>query len=478
MIFSSHVFLFLFLPLTILVYYQLGKIQKNWPSRLWLVIASLVFYGWFNWWYLILMLTSILVNFGLGKILIAKRGTLTAKLTMWFAMLLNIGLLGYFKYTDFFISTMNFLVKSNWMLQNILLPLGISFFTFQQLAYIYELYTGKLKENYSFLSYSLFICYFPQLIAGPIVLPEEMMPQFDKRENLKFHPDNFAAGAWLFSVGMVKKLIIADFFAPIAAAGLKSVTPPLFGDAWIAALAFMMQVYFDFSAYSDMAVGLGRMFNIILPINFDSPYKTPNIQEFWRTWHITLGRFMTTFIYFPLGGSKKGVPRTLLNLFMVALVCGLWHGAGWLFVLWGSLHGMAMVVHRIWSKVLKLSMPYLPAVILSFLFQTVVAVVIGCANLTQLQNANTDPAANLLHLKNMMHGLFVWTGWGSLFLKFDWNVVLPIIGGLVLIFAFPNAASRMKDFRITPWRTLVTVVFTAAGVLFMSRISPFIYFNF
>lgn len=355
MLFSSHIFLLFFLPCVLAGYFLLSRWHKGMLSRLFLLAACFVFYGWFNYLYGLLLLLSILWNFGFGRLLqsFPQEKRMIRLLTAVVSIAGNLLLLGYFKYTDFFIANLNRLFSTDYPLLHILLPLGISFFTFQQVAYLVDVYKGKLASNYSFLTYALFVSFFPQLIAGPIVLPGEMMPQFHDPNNLKWNSDNFAGGLRLFAIGLAKKLLIADLLARTIDPAWNSADALLPVDAWGAAIGYTLQIYFDFSGYCDMAIGLGLMFNIRIPQNFNSPYKATSVHDFWHRWHITLGRFLAEYLYYPLGGSRCGIARTCVNMIITFLLSGLWHGAGWLFILWGFLHGIAVTLCRL-RKDLKL----------------------------------------------------------------------------------------------------------------------------
>ncbi len=285
-------------------------------------------------------------NYAIGKKLAKSK----QKTTLTLGILSNLTLLGYFKYSDFFIENFNLLFNENTQLLHLVLPLAISFFTFQQIAYLVDSYRGETKE-YDFLTYALFVTFFPQLIAGPIVHHKEMMPQFANKENLTKNQKNIATGLFIFSIGLFKKVVIADSFAVWATKGFDvSETLSLF-EAWVTSLSYTFQLYFDFSGYTDMAIGIALLFNIKLPINFNSPYKALSIQDFWRRWHITLSRFLKDYIYIPLGGNRNGELFTYANLMITFILGGLWHGAGWTFLFWGFLHGAALVIHRFWSKI-------------------------------------------------------------------------------------------------------------------------------
>ena len=351
MLFNSYIFIFLFLPITLLVYYYLNHLKLYKIGKVFLVIASLFFYSWWNVVYLSLIVLSMLFNYGIGSTFSKNRAFFgfNKKQVLTFGVISNLTLLGYFKYADFFIENINNVVNTNIPLLNLALPLAISFFTFQQVAYLVDSYKGETKE-YDFLNYSLFVTFFPQLIAGPIVHHKEMMPQFASLKGVKFNHENFAAGFYLFALGLFKKTIIADSFAPWASAGFDVAENLNMLEAWATSLSYTFQLYFDFSGYTDMALGVALMFNIKLPENFNSPYKSLSIQDSWRRWHITLSRFLRDYVYIPLGGNRLGEFNTYKNLMITFILGGLWHGAGWTFIFWGVLHGLALVVNRAWGK--------------------------------------------------------------------------------------------------------------------------------
>ena len=352
MLFNSYEFIFLFLPITFFIYFYLNYKRLTEASKGFLVFSSLFFYSWWNVAYLPIILSSMLFNYiigtSLGKI-DKDKPKVSKKALLVFGIVANIALLAYFKYMDFFIENINFFTDSNIPLLHLALPLAISFFTFQQIAYLVDSYRGETRE-YDFLNYALFVTFFPQLIAGPIVHHKEMMPQFNKKRNKFKNYENIQKGLFIFSIGLFKKVVIADTFAVWATKGFDVSTTLNFTEAWITSLSYTFQLYFDFSGYTDMAIGAALLFNIKLPINFNSPYKSLSIQDFWRRWHITLSRFLKDYIYIPLGGNRKGEFRTYTNLMTTFLIGGIWHGAGWTFIFWGFLHGIALVIHRIWNK--------------------------------------------------------------------------------------------------------------------------------
>lgn len=351
MLFNSYVFLFIFLPVTLFGFHIIGKQGHHRIAISWLVGASLFFYGWWNPAYLGLILGSILFNYSVGFSLLGR----PHKLTLFLGVAGNLGVLGYFKYANFFIDNINALTSNDIILEQIILPLGISFFTFQQITYLVDAYRGKTRE-YNFLHYCLFVVFFPQLIAGPIVHHKEMLPQFAKDALYGLKSRNLAVGFTIFIIGLFKKVVLADGIAVHATsvfAGAEHGVFLTFFEAWGGALAYSFQLYFDFSGYSDMAIGLARMFGIRLPLNFNSPFKATSIIDFWRRWHITLSRFLRDYLYIPLGGNRKGEARRFTNLMIAMLLGGLWHGAGWNFILFGLAHGTYIVICGAWVKVKK-----------------------------------------------------------------------------------------------------------------------------
>lgn len=348
MLFNSFVFIFAFLPVVFFGFYGIGRYNHK-LAFLWLALASLFFYGWWDYRYVVLLLGSIVVNFGAGYAL-AKRLFLQPKLLLSLAVAGNLLLLGYYKYANFFIDNLNALTGTGFTNSEIILPLGISFFTFTQIAFLVDTYQGKVKETH-FIHYTLFVTYFPHLIAGPVLHHKEMMPQFELRDNCRFDSQNVALGLTIFILGLAKKVLIADSLAEYATPIFNAVHSggqPQLLEAWIGALSYTFQLYFDFSAYSDMAIGLSLLFNVRLPVNFNSPYQAVSIIEFWRRWHMTLSRFLRDYLYIPLGGNRKGELRRYLNLLIAMLLGGLWHGAGWTFIAWGGLHGFYLTVNHLW----------------------------------------------------------------------------------------------------------------------------------
>lgn len=354
MLFNSYAFIFGFFPLVFIGFYWLGRYSHNLAS-FWLAAASIFFYGWWDARFVGLLLGSIAFNYGAGYLISRQlsKSHNKSKLILISAILSNLILLGYFKYANFFIQNLNYIAGTSLSGGNIFLPLGISFFTFTQIAFLVDTFQGKVKE-FNFVHYTLFVTYFPHLIAGPVLHHKEMMPQFARRNTCKINWDNVAIGLTIFVLGLAKKVLIADLMADYSSPIFDFVASggqPMLFEAWIGVLSYTLQLYFDFSAYSDMAIGLSLMFNVQLPINFDSPYKATSIIEFWRRWHMTLSRFLRDYLYIPLGGSRNGAIRRYLNLMVTMLLGGLWHGAGWTFIIWGGLHGVYLIINHLWRNV-------------------------------------------------------------------------------------------------------------------------------
>lgn len=349
MLFNSYLFILVFLPACVAVYLWLVRRGRRSLSFSWLVLASLFFYGWWKWSNLPLLIGSLLFNYTVGTRLGRMEQGRGARWLLGFGVAVNLLVLGYFKYANFFIENANAVFGSNWGALHLVLPLGISFYTFQEIAYLADSYQGSTR-GYGFRDFCLFVSFFPQLIAGPIVHHSEVMPQFQRQESAPGWED-FAVGLSLFAIGLAKKVLVADVFAgyatPVFQAAERGAAPG-FSAAWAGLVAYTMQIYFDFSAYSDMAIGAARLFGIRLPLNFNSPYKASNIADFWRRWHITLSRFLRDYLYIPLGGNRKGPGRRYVNLMATMLLGGLWHGAGWTFVIWGALHGFYLAVFHGW----------------------------------------------------------------------------------------------------------------------------------
>ncbi len=359
MLFTTTTFALLFLPLVLAGFFLLGRWSET-VAASWLLAASVFFYGYWMPEFTLLLLSSIAVNFWVGGRIArslqahqASRSGPKAGTWLTIGISFNLLLLGYFKYANFFIDNINAVLGLHWSIGRVILPIGISFYTFTQIAYLADTWFGKVKE-YRPIHYGLFVTYFPHLIAGPVLHHSQMMPQFADPAVYRFNPSQFVSGLVIFGIGLFKKVILADGSAPYSDAVFVPVDAgamPTMSEAWLGALAYTFQLYFDFSGYSDMAIGLSWMFNVRLPYNFNSPYKSTNIIDFWRRWHITLSNFLRDYLYVPLGGSRNGRARRYLNLTVTMVLGGLWHGASWSFVLWGALHGIYLMVNHAFRAV-------------------------------------------------------------------------------------------------------------------------------
>jgi D-alanyl-lipoteichoic acid acyltransferase DltB (MBOAT superfamily) len=493
----------------ILGYFILNR-QRFVPAAIiWLVLGSLFFYRYWNGAYLQIILFSILINFAFGTMLhrsrkqdfSLRRYRITHKSTLALGILFNIGFLGYYKYSDFFLENINVLAGTSFPLPNLALPLAISFFTFQQIAYLVDCSKENAQE-YDFLKYCLFVSFFPQLIAGPIVHHREMMPQFSRLKNKIFNYRNAALGIFFFSMGLFKKICIADQFSVWAGMGFDSNTILTFFDAWGTSLSYTFQLYFDFSGYTDMAIGSALFFNILLPVNFNSPYKSGSIREFWRRWHITLSRWLRDYLYIPLGGNRKGWARTYINLLITFLLAGLWHGASWSFVLWGGLHGIALVLHRIWNRS-GLKMPGAAGWLITFLFVNASWVIFRAATVTDglrifkgmigLNGLSVNSTfVDLFRFSDTLQGYFEGLRAGAIYLPAEMHWYLAVFS--IIVFVFPNSCQmggllknssegifkKYRCFQPTLFWAVLTGTFFSLALYRLLKVAPteFLYFNF
>lgn len=503
MLFNSLPFLFVFLPITFIGFFALGALSTRLAGA-WLAAASLFFYGWWNVEFVSLLLASVAFNYGSGYLIGQARdkttqGKLKALLTV--AVGGNLLLLSYYKYVDFFGASVAGLFGLPSPFDAIILPLGISFFTFTQIAFLVDTYKGKASE-YDIVHYLLFVTYFPHLIAGPILHHKQMMPQFSEASTYRINSSNISIGLTIFAIGLIKKVLIADRLALIATPIFSTTMTgdePALVEAWMGTLAYTLQLYFDFSGYCDMAIGLSLMFNVKLPLNFNSPYKATNIIDFWRRWHMTLSTFLRDYLYIPLGGNQKGNRRRYINLFLTMLLGGLWHGAAWTFVVWGALHGFYLIVNhgfralcqqRGWSGARYPRLTTAAAGVLTF-----VCVMIGWV----VFRAETFQSAQV-----MLSGMFGGAGVAhhGVFEVSDIHdsELVPIALALLVVLILPNTQEFMRDFnplqepveapagriralrwsprRLKTWMPIA--FFFALALMSMSphRVSEFLYFQF
>lgn len=474
MVFSSYLFVLIFLPVTLLLYFGLSKAESPKYQKVFLIFASLFFYGFYNPKYLPIIIISIAVNYyAAGKIL-ANTGN--AK-KIWFiaGVVFNVALLGYFKYRNFFIDSINTVFKTGFAAKSLLLPLGISFFTFQQLVFLVSAEQGR-ETAVNLPDYSLFVLFFPQLVSGPIVLYGEMTLQFNDSSRRYFNKDNLAKGIYIFTIGLFKKAVIADSFALLADNGFSCTELGLI-PAWVTSLSYTIQIYFDFSGYSDMAVGIGKMFNYDIPANFDSPYLSESITSFWRRWHITLGRALSTCVYIPLGGNRKGITRTCINLLLTFAVSGIWHGAAWTFVVWGVMHGVFTVIERIHGNTIQ-KINKTVRIILTFLIVNALWVLFRAESFDKaimvyggmLSFANL----NLPQLQDI-----VLNGYLNYPAAVDYVYIIAMLAlAFYLIFKHKNSTALYNSFRANTRSSICTAVMLSVSLIYMSRESIFIYFNF
>ncbi len=481
MLFNSVVFICAFLPITFFVYFELLKRRMVLGAKAWLVCASLFFYGYWKISYLPLILFSIVFNFIVGSAISKETIAVRVNKKAWliFGILFNIALLAYYKYADFFIENVNLLTGSEIALLHVVLPLAISFFTFQQIAYLVDSYHGLTKE-YDFLTYALFVSFFPQLIAGPIVHHKEVIPQFSKISNFAKNYKNIASGIFVFLIGLFKKVMVADTLSVYVARGFNGISALNMAEAWFTSLAYTMQIYYDFSGYCDMAIGAALLFNIHLPINFNSPYKSLNIQDFWRRWHMTLSKFLRDYIYIPLGGNRKSPFKTYANLVTVFLVGGFWHGASWTFVMWGALHGAATVVHRLW-RLLAIEMPRWLAWFITFNFINVTWIFFRANKISDafLLLGKMFDVASIQHLE-MYKIKFLFENLGVRSKEFEY-LLLAFLATILL----KNSIELLSGFEIKDNRKCCyygAAIGTGLAVLISKIVfvpyTEFIYFNF
>lgn len=501
MLFNSYLFILLFLPITFIGFIFFQKYESRILSCSWIVFTSLVFYGWFNPKYIMLILISILFNYILAYTLRvpSKHNRNLLKV----GIIGNLLTLAYFKYTNFFITNINELTGSSFSTLSIILPIGLSFFTFEQIAYIVDVYQCKVKK-YSFLDYCYFVTFFPRLIAGPIIRHSEVLSQIEKSNIHKIQYKNICIGLSIFIVGLFKKAIIADNLVTIADSVFDTThnTIPMI-NAWLGALAYTGQIYFDFSGYSDMAIGLARLFNITLPLNFNSPYKSTSIIGFWRNWNISLSRFLRDYLYIPLGGNLKGTLYHYRNLFITMLLGGLWHGASWTFVIWGGLHGTYLLINHFWrhqhiASILEEQVPHtlkLLSWLITFFFVVIAWVFFRATTFSNAYDIlNSMFSLNSLSLKNIPM-----TPWlevlGSLFIAFTmpnvhqvFHKIKPSLDGEYIINKSNNILSAKSNIgkklqSILTWNSTyiwslsLAFLFTVA-IIFMTHTHIFIYYDF
>ena len=484
MLFNSYEFIFVFLPLCIIGYFALNKVNYVLGEYL-LIIASFYFYAYFNPSYFYIILFSIVGNYGLTYMMRTWDSIVCRKMFLLSGIVANVGILFYYKYMGFFVENINLVFRTEFEIVKLLLPLGISFFTFQQLSYVIDSYKGTVPQ-YTFRQYALFVTFFPQLIAGPIVLHNEIVPQFEDKTKKKFNWDNFAIGLMAFSFGMAKKVIVADTFGNVVNYGFENVDTLGATNAILVMLSYTMQIYFDFSGYCDMATGIGKMFNIEIPMNFNSPYKAFSVTEFWKRWHMTLTRFLRTYIYFPLGGNRKGQLRTYINLFVVFLVSGIWHGANYTFIVWGIMHGIVMIVERIFKNKIETIHPALRW-ITTFTFVNIAWIVFRADTMTdalllleQIIGFDFVPVSiELVEASGCVIIPMLLSIVGEIALGYETTyLVYLLLIVLVIVLLCKNTNERMVLFNKSIGNAVLGALLLFFSVMSLSGESTFLYFNF
>lgn len=501
MLFNSYTFIFYFFPITFAGYYLFNHFHRYQLANLFLTVMSIIFYGYNNVSYVWIILSSILLNYIVHVMLLSESPLRRKykKITLLLGILANLGILFYFKYFNFTLEIFNGITGRDITFSKIALPLGISFFTFQQVGFIVDSYKGVVSRQ-NIVSYALFVSFFPQLVAGPIMDHDEMLPQFEDTTKRKLNPENLYLGARAFIFGLAKKVLIADTLGIVVNWGYQYYS---YLDGFNVALVIFMytlQLYYDFSGYCDMARGLGYFFNIQIPLNFNSPYKSKNVVEFWKRWHITLGRFFTRYVYIPLGGSRKGFARGLVNVFLVFVVSGIWHGAGWTFVVWGLLHAVMQVLTRLWWKAKEyFSLPTIQNPILLRVvefFSTVACYLSFWFTLAIFRADNMPHALAILHKLTDFRGIHIMSELSTLISSEEltyllgilnlqtlsqntqWQLLVLLVMVSILTWGTKNIYETEKELKISTFRTLTLVAIFMLSLLSLSGVSTFLYFNF
>ncbi len=486
MLFNSKIFIFLFLPITLIGYYGCNKFKKETAGMAWLILMSFLFYGYFKPIYLPILVGSILFNYAVSSFLLKLGKQNIRKLLLILGVGANISVLGLFKYEGFLKDIVNGIFATDFQPLGLLMPLGISFFTFQQISYVVDSYRKEMK-CYSLIEYAAYVFFFPQLVAGPIVLHTELIPQFLDKTKKSFSQEWFAKGLYSFALGLGKKVLLADTLGLVVNAGFADVTTLDTTNTLITMFAYTFQIYFDFSGYCDMALGLGYMFHIDLPNNFNSPYKAKSVNEFWKRWHMTLTRFLTKYCYIPLGGNRKGKLVEYRNVLIVFALSGLWHGANWTFVLWGVMHGVVMVLERICGKILE-KIPKAMRYMGTFLFLSVSWMYFRADSVKQanymvrnLLLFDFGPVKEEIYsvVLNLEEMVFFQLALGD---KANLFAIISIFAGLALLFVaclfMKNTQDKIARFKPTVGKAIITVVLLLYSVVSLTGASIFLYFNF
>lgn len=481
MLFNSYAFLLAYLPLVLLGYFALTKFYFVTPIKIWLLLSSLFFYAFWDIRYLPLLIGSIFFNYGMGLWLLKVNDQNLKKVLLLIGILADLTLLFYYKYSSFILG--HLLGKPEWL--NLILPLGISFFTFTQIAYLVDAYEAKV-ENSDLVSYGLFVTIFPHLIAGPILHHKEMIKQFNDPKMYVISWSNLSQGIFLFVVGLSKKVLFADYLAFFVKPIFDyDVGPISLITAWLGALSYTLQLYFDFSGYSDMAVGLGLLFNLHLPINFNSPYQADSMIDFWRRWHITLSQFLKDYLYIPLGGNRGSKYAKMRNLFITMIIGGIWHGSGWMFIIWGACHGVFLIINHVWRD-FKLPMTFFLSRVLTLLAIICTWVIFRSPTIEQALNILTGmmglngitipekyyPSLSFLQNFNVTFGSLPES-------NFRVHDILSILLLTCVVLFFPNSNYWLEKFKKKPVAWIIPSVFLFyVCFLHLDDMKEFLYYQF
>ena len=484
LLFNSYIFVLLFLPLAFVGYFLINKRSLTF-GKIWLLGMSLWFYAYFNIKYLPILVISICFNYTMSKIIMRTNIYNRKKVLLIFAIIVNIGVLGYFKYYNFFIENINTAFHVSFTFHHMILPLAISFFTFQHLSYIIDSFKGETPD-YALLDFAAYMAFFPQLVSGPIVRHDEMIPQLTDISRKRVNYNNLSKGIMAFSFGLAKKVLLADTFAGAVNWGFGNIASLDTTNALLILLFYTFQIYFDFSGYCDMATGIGLVFNIELPMNFNSPYRALTITDFWKRWHITLTRFFTRYVYIPMGGSRKGTVRTYLNILIVFLISGLWHGANWTFILWGGMHGAFSLITRLLRKWIDKLHP-----VLNWL------ITFGFVNFARIYfRADSIGVANLM-LSNILKFNFgsINADIASAFYLTEFEAISTVFGigilsnpilylllfsifSLFAVVFMKNTNERLDSHKPTMRSAIISIVLLVWCILSFSGVSTFVYLDF
>ena len=467
MLFNSFIFILLFLPVSVAGYFIFNKVNEN-VAKLFLLIMSLWFYGYFTPTYLLIIISSVVINYILSRTLISLENDKIKKTVLGVGIAINVAIIGYFKYLSFIEWNLNHFIGTDFVIKSIVLPLGISFYTIQQISFLVDSYNDS-ELKYSFLEYALYVTFFPQLVAGPIVYHSELVPQFRDCTKKRLIAENLIKGINWFILGLSKKVFIADILGNAVNYGFDNIDSLGTLDVWLVSLCYTLQIYFDFSGYSDMACGIASMFNFELPQNFNSPYKSLSIRDFWKRWHMTLTRFLTRYIYIPLGGSRKGKLATAINTMLVFLISGIWHGANFTFILWGVLHGVLSVCNRFTPRKISEKIPKVIKWPVNFVIIDVLWLLFRASGIKEW----------ILLLKKMFSFYNLDLSLNpELVASFDSYipVAITILVAILICLLFENNYNRRK--KVTYFTDIVYALLFVFCVMTLNRVSIFLYFNF